>query len=137
MRDHLEIDTTRIHILQTSRAEISELRLLCGDGCRNRARSLAGSVSFHRLSEPIGQEMFFDRNGSHAHSSSRKRCSKESSYVDTIPFTGLSQATTWNWPIFLWQFLSINNISPFCKKMREWSVSNIDTSEYNGSVRAC
>src|SRR6266852_1353880 len=117
MRDHLEIDTARIHILQTSRAEISELRLLCGDGYRNRAPSLAGSLSLHHLSEPIGQEMFFDCNGSHAHSSSRKRCSIESSESSReipIPFTGLSQVTTWNWLIFLWQFLSINNISPFC-----------------------
>src|SRR5436190_9028084 len=100
MRDHLEIDTARIHILQTSRAKISKLRLLGSDECRIRAPSLAGSVSFHNLSEPIGQEMFFDRNGSHAHSSSRKRCSIESSRVDTNPFTGLSQVTTWNWPIF-------------------------------------
>src|SRR5712691_11804593 len=88
MRDHLEIDTTRIHILQTSRAEISELRLLCGDGCRNRAPSLAGSLSLHHLSEFISQEMFFDRNGSHAYTSSRKGCSiksSESSRVDTHP----------------------------------------------------
>src|SRR5437588_12483410 len=43
--------------------------------------------------------MFFDRNGSHAHSSSRKRCSIEFFRIDTNPFTGLSQMT-WNWPIF-------------------------------------
>src|SRR5436305_10576068 len=93
MRDHLEIDSASIHILQTSRAEISKLRLLCGDECRIRAPSLAGSLPLHHLSEPIGQEMFFDRNGSHAHSSSRKRCSiesSESSRVDTIPLWSLS-----------------------------------------------
>src|SRR5713226_1565414 len=70
MRDHLEIDAARIHILQTSKAKISKLRLLFGNESPTRAPSLAGSVSPHHLSEPIGQEMFFDRNCSHANSSS-------------------------------------------------------------------
>src|SRR5438105_953085 len=90
MRDHLEIDTARIHILQTSRAKISKLRLLWGDECSIRAPSLAGSVSLHHLSEPLGQEMFFDRNGSHGHSSFRKRWSIEFFRVDTNPLWSLS-----------------------------------------------
>src|SRR5260370_16215220 len=87
VRDHLEIDTARIHIPQTSRAKISKLRLLFGDECRVRAPYLAASVSLHHLSEPIGQEMFFDCNCSHAHFS----------------FSFLS---------FLWQLPTIYNISP-------------------------
>src|SRR5712692_4254073 len=86
MRDHLEIDAARIHILQTSRAKISKLRLLFGNESPTRAPSLAGSVSPHRLSEPIGQEMFFDRNCSHANSSSSLYLSMaEASTATTIP----------------------------------------------------
>src|SRR3989442_7419742 len=86
MRDHLQIDTTGIHLLQTSSAKITQLRLQFCSECPTRAPCLARGGSLHNLSEPIGQEMFFDRNGSHGHSSSRKRCSiesSESSRVDT------------------------------------------------------
>src|SRR5438067_1588228 len=114
MRDHLEIDTARIHILQTSRAKISKLRLLGSDECRIRAPCLAGNVSFHNLSEPVGQEMFFDCNGSHAHSSSRKRCSIESSSVDAHAVYRVESGDDMELAYFLWQLLSINNISPFC-----------------------
>src|SRR5438105_3076835 len=74
MRDHLQIDRTGIHILQTSIAKITHLRLQLGSECPTPAPGLARGDSLHELSEPIGQEMFFDRNCSHAHSSFQKHC---------------------------------------------------------------